>query len=222
MEKVKFEVELNRILEATRVLLEILQSEKPSGMSGLTIENVNHITVPRTVESLRAFYIPLFGQNSKEKNIITAEDFNHFEVVDIYHSRFSIYLLNDGAISIHLLIGKEYPYAIGEVWSNTLGGMYYFCNDVLPKGLPFNLLDKKNRDFSYMHNRISDVTRLAIATVSLVYNLYSFDDIQVKGERIEDTPLALDYINSLKEKIRALGNSVVEAIKILGGFGSFI
>jgi hypothetical protein len=215
MKKFEFEVEFSKVLEASRILLEILRSEKPSDVSGLTIENVNHIVVPRTVESLRAFYIPLFGPNFKEKNIITFEDFNHFEVVDIDRSHFSIHLFSDGTIYIGLLIGQEYPYAIGEIGSHTLNGMFYFYYEVLPKELPFDLTNKKNPNFSYMHNRISDITRLAIATVSLTYTLYNFDDIQVKGK---DTPLALDYVNSIKEKIRTLGDNVVEVIEKLGAF----
>lgn len=215
-----FEVKFNKVLGTSQVLLEILHYEKPS-VSGFTIENVKHIVVPKTVESLRAFYILLFGPNFKEKNIITFEDFNHFEIVDVDHSYFSIHLLSDGTIYINLLIGQEYPYAIGEVGSNTLNGLFYFYYEVLPKELPFDLTNKKNSNFSYIHNRISDTTRLAIATVSLTYTLYNFDDFQVKGKhpKGEDTPLALDYVNFLKEKIRALGDNVVEVIENLGVFG---
>jgi hypothetical protein len=218
----KFEVEFNRVLGASRVLLEILRNEA-SNMSGVIIENVYRIVVPETAKSLRAFYTPIFGSEFKGKDIITAEDFNRFEVVNIDRSRFSISLHSNNEIYIHLTMGQEWPYTIGEVSFYTLNGLFYFYYNEFPEGLPFNLTNRKDVNFFYMLNRISDITRLAIATVSLIYTLYNFkESFQVKGKYPEDIPVASNYVHSIKEKIRALGDNFVEVIEKLGAFSIFM
>jgi hypothetical protein len=201
-------IEFLRILRSCNTVAKVLADlDKPAGYRA-TIKFSNKLVAPRICSLVCDFKSYLPFKFEKTDTIITAEDFNNFEIIDfdgfgIIEFRYLTPVVVDSTLYLYL---QNNWYEIGRPSAEGLYNDYKNITEKFPFDLKSGLKLSDGRPVDLV---ISNLSRHALSLATLIYLVYDYEKMGVNL-----TP----FVEGLFSKIRNFGDDFIEAIESMSVF----